>query len=104
MKKEKWAQPIEISDATMVFPAKVCGVILPPMADIPKEFHNRHNVWTSKASQLMFVGGKVDLKPEIDRTAAMRQLRACLGSFEPKHEHKEAGVGYLLSLWCNSPD
>lgn len=28
-----------------------------------------------------------------------RHISACLGSYEPKHEHKIAGVAYLLSLW-----
>jgi hypothetical protein len=35
----------------------------------------------------------------IDPAKAMRHLRAILGSFEPKHEHKEAGVAYLMSQW-----
>jgi len=98
----KWAKPKDVSDADLAFPAKVCGVYLPPVKDIPKEIVEHYSEWNRKANSLMFSGGDVDLKPEIDRKMAIRQLRACLGSFEPKHEHKTAGVGYLLSLWCNT--
>lgn len=98
-----WAKPVEVSEVYLAFPASVIGKFLPPMKDIPEEFHRSHNKWCQKAAELFFKGGTIDLKPEIDRAAAFRQLKACLGSFEPKHEHKESGVAYLLSLWCNSP-
>lgn len=102
-KTMKWASPVEVSDVDQAFSAKVIGRLLPPMSDIPKDFHLDSNKWCDKASSLFFSGGTIDLKPEINRQAAFRQLKACLGSFEPKHEHKTAGVAYLLSLWCNSP-
>ncbi len=38
-------------------------------------------------------------KPGIDETDAKRHLKAVLGSFAPKHEHKEAACAYLMSLW-----
>ena len=38
-------------------------------------------------------------KTGIDEAAAKAHLRAILASFEPKHEHKEAGCAYLLSKW-----
>lgn len=97
-----WSIPVDVSDVDVAFPASVIGRLLPTMAEIPSQFNNYNNEWTGKAGKLMFTGGTVDLKEGIDRAKAFRQLKACLGSFEPKHEHKEAGVGYLLSLWCNS--
>jgi hypothetical protein len=30
-------------------------------------------------------------------------LVAVPGSFEPKHEHKEAVAGVLMSMWCETP-
>jgi hypothetical protein len=30
-------------------------------------------------------------------------LVAVPGSFEPKHEHKEAAAGWLMSMWCETP-
>ena len=43
--------------------------------------------------------GKLTPKNGIDAQAAIRHVRYCMGSWEPKHEHKEAGCAYLLSLW-----
>ena len=38
-------------------------------------------------------------KDGIDGEKALRVIKSCMGSFEPKHEHKIAGCGYLLSQW-----
>ena len=39
------------------------------------------------------------MKEEFDKNEVWRHLKACMGSFQPAHEHKVAGVGYLMSLW-----
>ena len=102
--KNKWSSPILVTDIDIAFPGNIIGRLLPPMAGIPEEFSSSENKWRNKASRLFFNGGGIDIKPDINKSHAIRHLRACLGSFEPKHEHKVAGVGYLLSLWCNSPE
>lgn len=38
-------------------------------------------------------------KPGVDATKALRAIKAVLGSWEPKHEHKMAACGYMLSQW-----
>lgn len=38
-------------------------------------------------------------KPGVDRLKAIRAIGAIMRSFEPKHEHKIAACGYLLSQW-----
>jgi len=38
-------------------------------------------------------------KEGIDPQMAFRHIKACLGDWGPKHEHKFAGCAYLLSLW-----
>lgn len=54
--------------------------------------------------KLFFLGGKLPkTKDGIDPAKAKRHLMAVLGSFEPKHEHKEAGAGWLMSMWYESP-
>jgi hypothetical protein len=35
----------------------------------------------------------------VDTTKALRAVAACIGDWGPSHEHKEAGVAYLLSEW-----
>ncbi len=75
--------------------------LLPPMKDIPKKFHNMSNKWVRIVSRWFFSGlpkgTEFIPKPGVDKEKALRMLKTCLGSFEPKHEHKEAGVAYMLS-------
>jgi hypothetical protein len=79
---------------------------LPPYDSIPDEFKRmRGNKYTDFVSRWFFDGlkegdlARLTAKPGIDRTQAMAAISAALRSFEPKHEHKEAGCGYLLSQW-----
>lgn len=77
--------------------------LLPAYESIPKEFKSGSNPWAEWQSKWFFRGlEKSDIptaKPGIDLAAAMQHLGAIQGSFEPKHEHKQAGVAYLASLW-----
>lgn len=92
-----WSKPIPIDNP---YPAHVTGTYLPPKEDIPKEFLNHYNPYHKLASDLFFNGGVIpEVKEGIDYKMARAQIVYCLSSFEPKHELKEAGVGYLLSLW-----
>lgn len=104
--KLSWEQPHEISDLTLAFPASVVGTLLPPMSEIPDEFNRMTGTpWHSAVATLFYRGGKLPTtKPGIDASNASRHLRAVLGSFEPKHEHKMAGAAWLMSLWYSSPD
>lgn len=100
----KWEQPQAVSDLDVAFPANIIGKLLPEMAEIPKEFHSSAHPWCSVVSGLFFRGGTLPPTLEgIDRKNAARHLKAVLGSFEPKHEHKEAGAAYLMSLWFQLP-
>jgi hypothetical protein len=38
-------------------------------------------------------------REHVDEKKALIAIQAILRSFEPKHEHKEAGAAYLLSQW-----
>lgn len=48
---------------------------------------------------LLIDGMKFSAKPGVDRVKALRAIKAVLGSFEPKHEHKEAACAFMLSEW-----
>ena len=100
----KWATPIEIDDVTAAFPANVTGVILPPIEDVPEEFHYFGDTKWNKLVSLWFYkglpeGAEFKARKGVDVDVALRQLGACLGSLQPKHEHKDAGVAYLMSLF-----
>ncbi len=91
---------VDITDAEAAFPARVVGHLLPLWEKIPEEFKGG-NEWTEIVARWFFrglpKGTEFVAKEGIDSTKAIRHVSACIGSFEPRHEHKEAGCGYLLS-------
>ena len=78
---------------------------LPPYDSIPEEFRRSSNPYAKFVSDWFFRGRTPDdmkrlkERPGVDRGKAPVAIKAALGSFEPKHEHKEAGVAYLASRW-----
>jgi hypothetical protein len=97
-------EPKEITDLDLAFPANVIDLgILPKKEDIPKELWDYNNEWNLAASTIFCRGAKhLEFKDGVDVVKAKRQLHACLSSFEPSHEHKLSGVGWLLSHWLKS--
>src|SRR5580704_11065350 len=98
-------KPQKIDTATLAFPTAVEGTLLPAWADIPDEFRGdrgRSNPWCSVVME-WFNNGlnpvRFKAKDGIDSNDAWRHLGACLKSRQPKHEHKVAGVAYLMSQW-----
>jgi len=96
-------EPVRIDDVELAFPAHVVGKLLPAYNLIPDEFKRSHNPW-SKLVDTWFACGLKDgqvptVRTEFDKEKAWRHLRACMGSYEPRHEHKTAGVAYLMSIW-----
>ena|ERR1017187_8061402 len=91
----------EVDKVTQAFPAKVKH-LMPEWSSIPEEFHNGYTPY-DKLFSACFYGGLSSLKlvPKegIDQNKAWIHLRAIMGSYEPKHEHKQAAVAYLLSQW-----
>ena len=101
----QWITPTAVNDLNMGFGPKNLKEYLPEMSEIPEDF-KYNNVkgkkWTSIVDDWFFSGiQKLVLKPKagIDEKKAFRHLKAIMSSWEPKHEHKTAGVGYLMSLW-----
>lgn len=96
-------KPKPIDAVNSAFTTSINGY-LPPYAEIPDEF-KRHNgtEWNKIMAKWFYsglpAGTKFIPKAGIDHDVAMRHLKYCLGSWEPKHEHKEAGVAYLMSQW-----
>ena len=93
-----------ISDLEMAFGTTK---LLPAYEQVPAEF-KRGNVYT-KMLDCMFSGvprpdAQVEFRKGFDDPDApkllLRVIRSHLRSFEPKHEHKIAGLGYLVSQAC----
>jgi hypothetical protein len=99
-------QPHEVEDLQVVFPADL-GDLLPPWGVIPQNFRRHYGdvesqPWKKFQARWFYSGAKLsDLVPrdDVDPAKAIRHLKVIQGSFEPKHEHKEAAVAWLLSRW-----
>lgn len=95
--------PTPVSDVEIAFPGFISHLI-PDMDDIPAEFKdpNSKNEWLEFQRDWFFSGLEalqVAPKTGIDVDLAFRHLQVIQGSFQPEHEHKEAAVAYLASLW-----
>ncbi len=88
---------------------------MPKRENLPEEFqknwHRSSNKFCDAVSTWFYDGAKkipngveVDgvkfiAKDGVDAAKALRAIQAALGSFEPSHEHKIGGCGYMLSEW-----
>lgn len=92
---------------------------MPKWHDLPEEFRRGcfSHPWCKVAEEWFFSGGKGDgagnivigkttLLPKegVDKNKALAAVKAVLASWEPKHEHKIAGVGFMLSEWFDRKD
>lgn len=100
-----WTKPKEVDRITAAFPANIIGSLLPKWDEIPEDFRREHGsarAWTELCNRWFAAGlsgQEIVAKDGVDRTIALRHLGACMGSFEPKHEHKISGVAWLMSQW-----
>lgn len=97
----KQIEPQEVDDLTLAFPANIAP-LMPNKADIPEDIIQGRSKWCRVMSDWFFCGlrdAKWTAKKGIDKTKALRHAGVILGSYEPKHEDKEAAVAYLLSQW-----
>ena len=73
------------------------------MDEIPDEFRNRNGEWNEIARSWFFFGLPENVKfyPQegVDPAKAVRAIAATLGSYAPKHEHKEAATAWMLACW-----
>lgn len=97
-------QPQAVSDVLHAFPANLGG-LMPPWESIPEQFRslNSRTEWNRFVSSWFFTGWPTGrllyARPDVDPEAAFRHLETIMRSFEPKHEHKEAAVAWLMSRW-----
>lgn len=86
-----------ISDVELAFSA---DRLLPAWKDIPVEFR-KVNIYTKMAEAIFFglelPECEIEMKEGFEPQSLNRAVRAHLQSFGPKHEHKIAGVGYMIA-------
>lgn len=100
-----FSQPTDIDTVTMVFPCSVRH-LMPKYEDIREEY-DRGRKWGNRLFSDWFYAGikgtdGLIAREGIDRKMALRHIRTVMGSFEPKHEHKEAACAYLFDKWFES--
>lgn len=106
---DQWAMPQPVDDVTLAFPAGVADLVPPREAceAALSQMPDRGRGWVEFQQRWFYEGlsGNAVVTPRdgIDPALAFRHLAAIQGSFEPKHEHKEAAVAYLASLWFEAP-
>lgn len=91
--------------------------LMPKRTEIPVEFKESDNPWALVQADWFhkYVSGYVyskykDIddeltfipKKNIDKDKAIRHLKMIQTSMEPKHEHKQEAVAYLMSLWFDN--
>ena len=91
----------EVSGVDMIFGGSKVFEFMPKMAEIPDDYPNKAK-WDKVTGDWFFLGmknAKWTPKPGVDTRRALAAVMAVLGSFAPKHEHKEAAVSFMLSEW-----
>lgn len=91
----------DVSGLDVVFCTRAME-ILPPMADIPDEFKSDRCRWVKVVHDWFFFGlkdAKWSPKKGVNQKKALAAVAACMGDWEPQHEHKTAGCSFLLAEW-----
>ena len=91
-----------ITDVELAFSTEK---LLPPWDQIPEEFKRGGGNQYTALAEAIFYGtpmpnGEIEMKPGFSPEAMNRAVRAHLQSWAPKHEHKIAGVGYMIACAC----
>lgn len=100
--------PQSISDVLFAFPGEIKH-LMPDYSAIPAEFQNINHVtdWNKFIFHWLMRGNPFDAwelrtLPGVDGQVAIRHLATIGKSYQPKHEHKEAAMAWLLSRWFAS--
>lgn len=78
---------------------------LPPYDVIPDRFRNRSDPYVKFVAEWFFQGRtqedmrRLKTRASVERGKALAAIKCVLGSFEPRHEHKEAGCAFMLHEW-----
>ena len=94
----------EVTDADCAFPTR-WKELLPKWEELTKDEQRGNGPFCNAISSIFYSGGKLAdhgfrTKDGIDSKKVHRYLRATLGDFGPKHEHKIGGIAHMLAKWC----
>lgn len=102
---------VDVPQIDFAFPSDVIGRFLPPVEEIPKDFHGtkEHRYWEELAARLFYGDTRnkdLQLYPKegVDPEKAYRMINACLRSYQPRQEHKMLGVSFLFNSFFEKYD
>lgn len=80
--------------------------LLPKWEELTDEEKRGRGPFCDALNSLFFSGGRladhgIVPKPGVDLGRVMAYIRATLGDFGPKHEHKIGGIAHNLKKWCD---
>ncbi|NBK98199.1 MAG: hypothetical protein EOM50_09285 [Erysipelotrichia bacterium] len=93
----------KISDVDVSFGTTM---LLPKEKDIPEDFkdYGKNEIYFKIVNSLFYgftpPDADIEFKDGFDPNKVLRVVRAHLASWEPKHQHKTAGVAYMLKSMC----
>lgn len=102
MTTETWERPKAVDRITALVGATSVEGLLPPWESIPEAFRRGRDPWCKAVHKWFFEGlkkGALRARDGVDQGAALAHCSSIMRSFEPRHEHKIAGVAFLCSLW-----
>lgn len=95
-------EPQETSDVDRAFPADFVRLMPAPEA-IPEAYWTRDTPFAGFTMHAMTTGWTTTAqfapREGIDAEKAFWHLQCLIGSFGPKHQHKEATVNFLAERW-----
>jgi len=76
--------------------------LLPKRVEVPEEFQcGSASKWNKLFNDLFYFGlAELNITPKegVDTNAALKCIKAHMASWEPKHQDKESGVAYMMSI------
>lgn len=93
-----------LTHAEYAFPTSIEGFI-PPMSELPDTTRGEYATWNKLFNQMFFSGVsglQLIPRPGVDAERAWRHIQYVMRSWEPRHEHKEAGCAWLMHQWFES--
>lgn len=101
MDSTKPIRPEDVASITQLELAFGTTRFLPAEDAIPQEFYSARNIYVQIITAIFLGGaipdGEITIHDGIEAETLNRFIRAHVASFEPRHQHKIAGVAYLLS-------
>lgn len=97
----------EVTAADMAFPTRY-RELLPKWEALTKDEQAMRGPFCDVVRVFFFKGGNpadyLVPKTGVEMARVHRYLRATLGDFGPKHEHKIGGIAHMLAKWCDVKD